>query len=348
MAEPEDKDDLLFTEDEEPSINLNRDFLSTISLLNTNMLAVNESLKQFSTQMQTAEPARKRPLLSDKEGLDDQQNGHQSDADQLLNQQANKRQKVVNNDGEMGATQAVVNNDNNNNGGDVTESPDQRDDPLLEEIAQAMNDAEKSAPKIAEQLAKIINSRWLNKLSDESLREKLDTHLRPVNCDRLIIPKVNPEIWGRLDKETRSKDLKLSYLQTNLAAVGNIVSQATDMLLTARAENSEVDIENLIRKNMDAIAIMGHISYDLAQRRRDVIRPTLNKEYATLCASHVPVTTLLFGDELQTQLNHIRASNKIKNTASGSQYYPPRRHFSPQQAPARSGQRKPFFLETAA
>jgi hypothetical protein len=63
--------------------------------------------------------------------------------------------------------------------------------------------------------------------------------------------------------------VKLSYLQTNLAAVGNIVSQATDMLLTARAENSEVDIENLIRKNMDAIAIMGHISYDLAQRIRD-------------------------------------------------------------------------------
>jgi hypothetical protein len=54
-------------------------------------------------------------------------------------------------------------------------------------------------------------------------------------------------------------------LQTNPAAVGNIVSQATDMLLTARAENSEVDIENLIRKNMDVIAIMGHISYDLAQ-----------------------------------------------------------------------------------
>jgi hypothetical protein len=49
-------------------------------------------------------------------------------------------------------------------GGDVTESPVQRDDPLLEEMAQAMNDEKKSAPKIAEQLAKIINSRWLNKL----------------------------------------------------------------------------------------------------------------------------------------------------------------------------------------
>jgi hypothetical protein len=38
-------------------------------------------------------------------------------ADQLLNQQAHKRQKVVNNDGAMGATQVVV---NNGNGGDVT------------------------------------------------------------------------------------------------------------------------------------------------------------------------------------------------------------------------------------
>jgi hypothetical protein len=68
-----------------------------------------------------------------------------------------------------------------------------------------MNDAEKSAPKIAEQLAKIINSRWLNKLSDESLREKLDTHLRPVNCDRLITPKVNPEIWGVSTKKQEAK-----------------------------------------------------------------------------------------------------------------------------------------------
>ena len=73
-------------------------------------------------------------------------------------------------------------------------------------------------PQIYDQLAKIINSRWLNKLNDESLREKLNAHLRPANCDRLITPKVNPEIWGRLDKETRVKDLKLSYLLNSFPA----------------------------------------------------------------------------------------------------------------------------------
>ena len=81
-----------------------------------------------------------------------------------------------------------------------------------------MDKGEKTAPNIPDQLAKIINSRWLNKLNDDSLREKLGAHLRPANCDRLITPKVNPEIWGRLDKETRAKDLKLLYLQSNLTA----------------------------------------------------------------------------------------------------------------------------------
>jgi hypothetical protein len=36
-----------------------------------------------------------------------------------------------------------------------------------------------------------------------------------------------------------------------VAVVSNIISQATDMLLTARAENGQVDIKNLIHKNME-------------------------------------------------------------------------------------------------
>ena len=66
----------------------------------------------------------------------------------------------------------------------------------------------------------------------------------------------------------------------------------------------------------DALGLLGHISFEISQRRRDAIRLNLNKEYAKLCVSHVPITKMLFGDELQTQLNHIRASNKISNTTT--------------------------------
>ena len=82
------------------------------------------------------------------------------------------------------------------------------------------------------------------------------------------------------------------------------------MLLNARAEDGKVDVDNMVRMNTDALALPEHITFEISQRKRDAIHPTQHKDYATLCASHVPITNILFGDELQTQLNLIRASNK--------------------------------------
>ena len=98
--------------------------------------------------------------------------------------------------------------------------------------------------------------------------------------------------------------------------MGCICTKATELLLQARRENKSPDIEQLIRMHTDALGLLGHISFEISQRRRDAIRPNLNKEHAALYVSHVPITKMLFGDELQTQLNHIRASNKISNTTS--------------------------------
>ena len=125
-------------------------------------------------------------------------------------------------------------------------------------------------------------------------------------------------MWGHLDRQTRGKDLRLSSLQTTLTKVGNITAKTTDMLLKACAEYGKVDVDNMVQMNTDALALLGHISIEISQRRRDAIRPTLPKDYATLCASHMPITNFLFGDELLTQLNHIRASNKISSKASPS------------------------------
>ena len=171
-------------------------------------------------------------------------------------------------------------------------SADNESDSLLDEIVQSLTDMEKTAPKVSEKLAKIVNLRWLNKLDKTNLKEKSDKYLRPINCDRLITPKVNPEIWGRLDRQTRGKDVRLSNLQTTLTKVGNITAKTTDMLLKAHAEDGKVDVDSMVRMNTDALALLGHISFKLSQRRGDAIHPTLHKDYATLCASHVPITNL--------------------------------------------------------
>ena len=69
MSEIEEgKHKFLLSDDKESSVNVNKEFLSSISSLNSNIIAVSESLKQFYTNVNTAQPARKRLLLPDKEG----------------------------------------------------------------------------------------------------------------------------------------------------------------------------------------------------------------------------------------------------------------------------------------
>ena len=77
-----------------------------------------------------------------------------------------------------------------------------------------------------------------------------------------------------------------------------------------KADSSSLSIDDLVRMNTDALALLGHVCFEITQRRRESIKPSLHKDYAMLCSSNVPVTSLLFGDDLQTELTHIRATNK--------------------------------------
>ena len=164
-------------------------------------------------------------------------------------------------------------------------------------------------------LADIINKRWSEKLGEHKLHEKRDKYPRPTICERVIVRRVNPEIWARIDHNAKQLDLRASSIQTNLVKVGAILARSTDKLLSlAQAEVTSSEIKALITFNTDAMALLGHASCDLSQRRRETPKPHLNKEYANLCASHPPITSFLFGDDLQAQLTSIRAINRVSNT----------------------------------
>ena len=50
----------------------------------------------------------------------------------------------------------------------------------------------------------------------------------------------------------------------------------------------------------------------LSQRRREMLKPFLNKEYAALCFSQTAITSLLFGDELRTSwLRFVRSTASV-------------------------------------
>ena len=202
------------------------------------------------------------------------------------------------------------------------------EDALLNEIAQDFESDEQTDPKVVQKLADIVNKRWGSKLEDAKLKEKLAKYNRPDNCEKLTVPKVNPEIWNKLKHVTRSADLRLANMQKVLVKVGSAVAKSTDTLLAIRADPEKTSASALTEKlgklvmyNADALALLGHVNIELSYHRRDAIKPNLNNEYSSLCGSQVPITGLLFGDELQSQLNNIKATNKIGHTTTAKSSY---------------------------
>ena len=199
------------------------------------------------------------------------------------------------------------------------------EDTLLNEIAQDFESDEITDPRVAQKLADIVNKRWGSKLEEAKLKEKFAKYNRPDNCEKLTVPKVNPEIWNKLKHVTRSADLRLANMQKILFKVVSAVAKSTDTLLAMRADPEKTsasafteELGKLVTHNADALALLGHVNIELSYRRHDAIKPTLNDEYSSLCGSQVPITGLLFGDGLQSQLNNIKATNyKIGHRTTG-------------------------------
>ena len=272
--------------------------LATISRsMNDNMKMLGESLKrlhepepgmsgQGSTTGGVAESAKKRQKLSN-DGTLDPESGHCSDSETLLGAGKNADDKSAK-------------------------------DEFLENLSKSFEDKEETSEPVEDKLESIITKRWHEKLTEKQLKEKADKYTRPENCKTLVAPRVNKEIWAKLERMVRGEDLKISQPQKVLASAGSAIAQSTQLLRKARVENKVVNVEELIRMNADSLALLGHVSGDLAQLRRDNIRPHLSEDFYSLCSTQVPVTDYLFGneDDLQTRITNITASNKISRATS--------------------------------
>ena len=65
------------------------------------------------------------------------------------------------------------------------------------------------------------------------------------------------------------------------------------------------------------VALISHASHEIVQRRHEIIKPHLHRDYIELCSQEVPVTSLLFGDHLQTRTDpHSGQQTKNGNTCN--------------------------------
>ena len=186
---------------------------------------------------------------------------------------------------------------------------------LLSGIANDLKLDQKKAPAVNEQIAKIVHGLMREKLSDEVLTETQNRYNRPENCECLTSTKVNHLIWDKLKSDTRSNDIKLQRVQSNLVKGIIPIVSIVQKLVDAREKvpKDVLDVPELIRAATDAIALIGAANFELNMRRRDNVKPELNEDYKHLCSSSVPFTDFLFGNDsdLSKQLKDLAEATKV-------------------------------------
>ena len=297
----EDEDTLLHDDDMNnsvprtipvPSATANDSLESTLLKLTDNMLSVCQSMSSMQeTLARFAHGQRhsKRPRVDELSDSDTNSNNDasESDSDTLLKK------------------------------GEKSNPTRESQDDLLDTIANDLNADEQIDQEVLEKLTKLINKRWSEKLTSDKLSEKLKKHSRPGNLGSLVAPRVNPEIWANMSHTAKRVDLRAANIQNLVSKVGTIIAKCTDNLLTGREKDAKkIDLDEMVGFYTDALALLGHSQYELSLKRREAMRPSLKREHASLCSPNVPVTSLLFGDDLQQQLNNIKASNKISQVSA--------------------------------
>ncbi|CAB4018710.1 Hypothetical predicted protein, partial [Paramuricea clavata] len=76
-------------------------------------------------------------------------------------------------------------------------------------------------------------------------------------------------------------------------------------------KSNELDEKQLLTKQVDSLALLGHISYVLACLRRYKIKSVLKPEYASICVDDGTQRKYMFGDDLPKRLKDAKEASNV-------------------------------------
>ncbi|XP_062613264.1 uncharacterized protein LOC134275041 [Saccostrea cucullata] len=189
---------------------------------------------------------------------------------------------------------------------------------------------EKCSGKIEDRLAKIVNDSMRTRIGETKKKDLLAKHMKPQNCEKITVPRINKGIWSSLPRKARDQDLKLQHIQSTMCKTFYPLIHLMDKLLkaqTAKQGLAQTDVTDCFALCNDTFKLLQLGFSEMSQRRRLSLRPELSNEYKALCAAEIPVTDHLFGDELEKQIKEItdakKVSRKITDKHNQSQRYSP-------------------------
>lgn len=201
----------------------------------------------------------------------------------------------------------------------VTQPSSSKDKPItsdsFKDLVEEFSISEKTSPAISSGLADIVNSLLKDKLPKEKLEEVQKKYCRPENCPNLLAPKVNKQIWQQLQQETKNTDSAMQKAQALLTSGVCAILQVCN--------KAEGETRNMLTH---AAVLLLSANREFNLKRRDLVRPDLNKQYNSLCNPATEISSHLFGDNLSKDVEDLAKANKLSNKVTNKQRQEHRSH----------------------
>ena len=200
--------------------------------------------------------------------------------------------------------------------GDAPDSGSTPDvDDLLGDYSQALHLDDKVGDEMQTPLANLLTNMLSKKLDEAALNKKADLYPRPANVPEIVTPAINTEIWGQLQQQTRSRDIKFQKAQGSNVKGLSALARLANTLLEAKNKKTSVPVPDCLKLGLDAFALFSNGNQEMNHRRKESIKPDLNIKFKAL-AKNNPVTDKLFGDDLSQQVKDINETAKMSKDMS--------------------------------
>ena len=202
----------------------------------------------------------------------------------------------------------------------------QEGDPLLQEYMSQFRDTSVGPPLRSTQLADLAKTVWdRGELRPGSIRETMEKYHCPENLQNVVPTACNAEVYKSLPKSAKVMEGKLKSIQNTTVTAAHAVLEIRDALCTGQ----ELDCREITDKAVDTLTILAATNRSVNQLRRDLIRPTLDFKYQSLCqrSSRPEEGSLLFGEDLMKKVKLSQETTYLTRKRSGRASFRPKKRF---------------------
>lgn len=195
-----------------------------------------------------------------------------------------------------------------------------------EEFAAVWQDEDDASdgPRVLSSVADALKQTLDEDISKDKL-DKIKTRVKtPENCSFVCVPKVNPELWGLLNTNVKTADIKAQSNQQLISKAISCFTQITDAILASKSGMTKEIYQSSIGLCKDGIILLSAAQREANFKRMQLIKPSLNQQYAGICnVKPQGASKYLFGDSISEKLKESKSMSGImKQVASSSRFQP--------------------------